>query len=640
MRDRAGVDSELIAVRRLPYGRARTLTAERILAEVQADGPAVCEAFAALVLLESYHHAGEPLKALVPFTQVVRLADEHPDRLDEGDWQMLLWSFKWLLIDLAQTPQVPVARVDGLIEDMARRFAVAGAGSDAVAFVRSRWADVRGAADAEEIFDRWVATPRDEYSQCEVCDPGDRAAHLLAVGRDRDAVRLMEGAVESGATCLSEPADMLSRLALAYLDLGRDAEAVTAHRRTLAALDGAAVDLVSVRGRVIQFLARAGAVRPAVRRIEQDQRLLDGSGVTALERLGLLVQVGSSARALAALAPGTAVRLTVVGAGTLEELAAWCRATAEPLARAFDERHGTDGTSRWVDQAWRLMVRPLDLSVLPGTAVPGTAGGTAEPSRTGGPSAPEGGDAVRTPAPASVEDVGSLLARAEAVATERPAQAVTLYASAAEQLVDQGLLADAGFALAEAAHCAQVLDDDESAHRTYQRAVGLLEAGGVPPEVRGGVLRAWAATAADIGGGSALLDRLAVLLVELGEPAVDGSAGARRREAADVQDTCARLLAAEGLPDQAVDRAVAAADEFDTLGAVQDGAHASWLAGRLLRDLGRTQEAVERLERATAQFAAVGAGRERAAAVDDLVEVLRAAGRSLDAERAARSLLG
>ncbi|MCG2797182.1 MAG: hypothetical protein L6367_01435 [Cellulomonas sp.] len=638
MRDRAGVDSELIAVRRLPYGRARTIAAERIHAEVQADGPVACEAFAALVLLESYHHAGEPLKALVPFTQVVRLADEHPDRLDEGDWQMLLWSFKWLLVDLAETPQVPVARVDALIEDMRRRFAVAGAGSDAVEFVRSRWADVRCAADAEALFERWVATPRDEYSQCEVCDPGDRAAHLLSVGRDGEAVRLMEEAVESGATCLSEPADMLSRLALAYLDLGRDAEAVSAHRRTLAALDQAAIDLVSVRGRVIQFLARTGAVGPAVRRIEQDQRLLDGSTVTPLEHLGLLTQVGGSARALAALAPGTAVRLTVVGSTTLEELAAWCRATAEPLARAFDERHGDDGTSRWVDQAWQLAVRPIDLAVLPGHGVPprpGEPSGPAVPPATAGPSA--GGDG--SPGPQLAEAVEALLAQAEAVVSDRPAQAAVLYATAADRFIEQGLLADAGFALAEAAHCAQVLDDDDSAHRAYERAVSLLEAGGVPPELRGGVLRAWAVTAAGTGGGSALLGRLALLRAELDEPASDGSTTARRREAADVEDTCARLLAAEGRADLAVVRAVLAADEFEALGAVQDGAHASWLAGRMLRDLGRTQEAVERLERAAGQFAAVGAMQSRAGTVDDLVEVLHAAGRQVEAERAARGLL-
>lgn len=630
MRDRASVDSELIAVRRLPYGLSRTLAAERVHAEVQAQGPAVCEAFASLVLLESYHHAGEPMKALVPFTQVLRLADEHPDRLDEGDWRMLLWSFKWLLVDLAQTPQVPTARVDALVEDMRRRFATAGAGMDAVEYVRSRWADVRCAPDAEQVFETWVATPRDEYSQCEVCDPGDRAAHLLAVGRTDEAVRIMEAAVDSGATCLSEPADMLSRLALAYLDLGRDGEAVTAHRRSLAQLDRVEVDLRSVRGRVLQFLARAGAVGPAVRRIERDQLLLDGSSVTALEHLGVLTQVGGAAQALSELAPGTPVRLSAVEAGTLEALASWCRVQAEELAVAFDVRHGDDATSRWVDEAWALAVRPLDLGVLPGAGGPST-----DDPRPVTSAAPQGPDPVPPVAATSLEE---LLAQAERAADAgQLAQAAPWYAQAADLLVDQGLLADAGFACAEAARCAQVLEDHEGAHRAYGRAVALLEAGGVAAELRGAVLRAWAATAEVAGAGDLVLDRLSTLRVELAEPAPEPVAQARRREAADVADTCARLLASAGRTQEAVQQAVTAADEFEALGAPVDAGQASWLAGRLLRDLGRTTEAVTRLQRAGGQL--VGAGPARAGAVDDLVAVLRAAGREDEAQQAARALL-
>ena len=200
MRDRASVDSELIALRRLPYGRARTLASERIVAEVRAGGPRACLAFADLVLLESYHHSGEALKALVPFAEVVRLADERPELLDEGDWQMLLWSFKWLMVDVMENPDVPVSRVDDLVADMARRYAVAGVGSDAVGYVRSRWADSCERPDAEAVFEEWVATARDEFSQCEVCDPGDKAAHLLSAGRADEAVRLMEAAVGSGRT--------------------------------------------------------------------------------------------------------------------------------------------------------------------------------------------------------------------------------------------------------------------------------------------------------------------------------------------------------------------------------------------------------------------------------------------------------
>ena len=151
------------------------------------------------------------------------------------------------------------------------------------------------------------------------------------------------------------------------------------------------------------------------------------------------------------------------------------------------------------------------------------------------------------------------------------------------------------------------------------------------------MLRAWAATAEVAGAGDLVLERLSSLRVELAEPAPELVAPARRREAADVADTCARLLASAGRTQEAVQQAETAAEEFEELGAPVDAGQASWLAGRLLRDLGRTTEAVARLQRAGGQL--VGAGPARAGAVDDLVAVLRAAGREDEAQQAARTLL-
>jgi tetratricopeptide (TPR) repeat protein len=651
MRDRAAVDSELIAVRRLPYGRARTLAAERIMAEVQAEGPQASRAFAGLVLLESYHHSGEPMKALVPFAQVLRLADTQPDLLDEGDWQMLLWSFKWLLADVMEHPDVPVSRVEELIADMAARYAVAGVGTDAVAYVRSRWADACQAADAETVFEAWVATPRDDYSQCQVCDPGDRAAHLLDGDRRDEAVRLMEEAVDSGRTCLSEPADMLSRLALAYLDAGRDGEAIAAHRRSVAQLDQAEVDLPVIRGRVLQFLARTGAVAAVVRRIEADQRLLTGTTMLPMEHLSVLVQVGGAAQLVAAASPATAVRLTEVPARTLDELAGWCRHRADELARRFDLRHGDDHVSRWVRQAWVLAPHPLELAVLDlawlDPAMPAVEGGDLTTAAVDAGSAAVG-DPVAAGSAGAGGAAPELLERAEQLAVEAVwDQAAPLYLAAGSRLVDEGQLVDAGFAFAEAAHCAQVLDDLDGAHRAFGRAAALLAAGGAAPELVAPVLRAWAPTADACGAGPQLLELLDGIGPALADPGAEEpetrhaarSQVACRFEAAQVEDTRARLLASAGRLAEAAEVAGLAATRFADQDAAYDAGHAWWLTGRLERDLGRSEDAVQHLERAAAAFVRARDAQLRAKVVDDLVALLRAEGQDAAAEAAAADLL-
>ena len=216
-RPRHEVDHEIGAVRRMPYGQARSSAAQRLVTEVEADGPPESLAYAYATLVEAYVWGGEVEKAFVPFTRSLRWADEHPEHLDETDWHMHFWSFKWMVADLMEYPAVPAEQIERTLEDMARRYAVAGNGTDAVAHQRFVWASARGTQDTEEAYQAWVSTPRDEYSQCEACDPGDRAVHLFETGRTAEGIRLVERVLEDDPRCATEPADMLSWLALAYL---------------------------------------------------------------------------------------------------------------------------------------------------------------------------------------------------------------------------------------------------------------------------------------------------------------------------------------------------------------------------------------------------------------------------------------
>lgn len=623
---------EISRVRDMPYGLARTQAAERQVRLVEAEGPDTARAFALCVLVESMVWGGEVERSYLPFTQLVRWWDEHPELFDEADRYAMFWSFKWMVGHLGDFPTVPAAQIDATLDDMERRYALAGLGTDAVAYARFAWASRRGSADVEQAYRTWVATPRDDYSQCEVCDPGDRASHLFRTGRLAEGVRLVEETLATGATCATEPADMLSHLALAQLDLGHREQAVRTHRRAVAALADATGAMAGARARRLLLLGRAGAVTRVVRAIEQDERLLL-DGETPRERLDALLGVVAATAALLPDHGDVALRLTRVPAATLADLHAWAVGEAEPLAASFDLRNGTMALTTELAEAraTRPLAEPLDLDVV---ALP-AAGEPAAPSAV--PAGTPGG----APADASTLD------RAERLVGEgRTEEAAQAYVAASAEAEAAGLLVDAGYAAAEGARCAQLLGDDDTAAGLYAHAVARLRAGDADPAEVVPVLVAWAPAAAATDQLPAYLeavDGLRPLLEAADAPAAgpegEDLAGRRRAERqhalADLDDAAARALATLGgdaRTDEAVTRAARAAEAYAAVGALADAAHAFWLAGRLHDARGRTEDAVWHLESAVEGFGLAHDRRTRAQAADDLVAVLRRTGQDARAE--------
>ncbi|RMI04789.1 hypothetical protein EBM89_17595, partial [Cellulomonas triticagri] len=367
---------EITRVREMPYGLARSQAAERQVRLVDAEGPDAARAYALGTLVEAYQWGGEVDRSFVAFARLLRWWDEHPEHFDAHDTHGMFWSFKWMISGLADFPTVPAEQIDRTLADMERRYALAGNGMDAVVYERFAWARQRGAADVEDAYQAWIATPRDDFSQCEACDPGDRAAWLIATDRVEEGIRLIERTLTENPSCASEPADMLSYLAEAYLDTGRPRDAARAHRQAVAALAQAESDMVGARGRRVRLLARGGQVDRALRAIEADQQYLTG-GDTPYSRLAFGRLVGSATHVLREAGHGErAVRLTAVPAATVAELDDWLRAQVDALAAQFDARNGTPSESESVARAWsaRPAADALDLDVLPrglATATPG-----------------------------------------------------------------------------------------------------------------------------------------------------------------------------------------------------------------------------------------------------------------------------
>ncbi|ARU52842.1 hypothetical protein CBR64_16710 [Cellulosimicrobium cellulans] len=669
------VNATLYDVRRMPYGLARSTAAAAEVERVEAEGPDGARAYALFVLVESFVWGGEVTKAYLPFTKMLRWWDEHPEHFDAEDAHSLFWSFKWMVGHLMEFPTVPAAQIERTLDDMARRYALAGNGTNAVALERFEWARERGGADVEDAYRAWVATPRDDYSQCEACEPGDRAAYLFETGRHAEGIRLLEQVLQGSPSCATEPGDMLSHLQLAYVEVGDAEAAARTHRRGLRHLD-TGVSMTGPKGRHVEFLARTGNAARALRLLAEHQAFLTEADSPG-DRLGFLTSASVATGALRAEHADTPVALRDVPATTVAELDDWLRREAAGLARSFDARNGTPAATERLRAAWDHGTRSLlvDLSVLsvgpeapaeaPGApATDGTSeaddqatallSGSPATSPAGGTTGTEPGGAEHAEHPmAEPTDAEDLLGLAEEVADEDPVRAAQLLRRASALLESAGHLDRAGFALAEAAQLAAVEGDEDGAAPAFVHALALLRAGGVAPRFVGPVVRAYARLEAgrgDVTGALAQLRRTLDDLDAAGSDAVgpatraadlvERDAAADDQERRDLRDTRARLLATAGELDDAATLAEAVAEEFARAGQVGDAAHAFWLAGRSRSEAGADADAVDLLESAMEGFAIVHDRDARTTVANDLVAALRRLGREQDADAVGAGLSG
>ncbi|MBN0041489.1 hypothetical protein JN535_15090 [Cellulosimicrobium cellulans] len=671
------VNAALYDVRRMPYGLARSTAAAAEVERVEAEGPDGARAYALFVLVESYVWGGEVTKAYLPFTKMLRWWDEHPEHFDAEDAHSLFWSFKWMVGHLMEFPAVPAAQIERTLDDMARRYALAGNGTNAVALERFQWARELGGADVEEAYRAWVATPRDEYSQCEACEPGDRAAYLFETGRHEEGIRLLEQVLQGSPSCATEPGDMLSHLQLAYVEVGDAQAAARTHRRALRHLD-TGVSMTGPKGRHVEFLARTGNASRALRLLVEHQAFLTEADSPG-DRLGFLTSVSVATGVLRAEHADAPLALRDVPAATVGQLDDWVRREAVELAGSFDARNGTPAASERLRAAWARATRslPVDLSVLaaapeqaaraPGGPALGGAGAAedlatsasdaATPSSTGGVTGTDLGTGHRTEpsgdAGAEPADAEGLLRLADDVTDEDPVRAARLLRRASALLESAGHLDRAGFALAEAAQLAAVEGDDEGAAPAFVHALALLRAGGVAPRFVGPVVRAYARLEAGRGDVTGALAQLQRTLDDLdaagsavGEQVpraadlVERDAAADEQERRELRDTRARLLATAGELEAAATLAEAVAEEFARAGQVGDAAHAFWLAGRSRCEAGDDAQAVDLLESAMEGFAIVHDRDARTLVANELVATLRRLGREQDAAAVGAGLSG
>lgn len=160
----------------LSYGpKASALIAEAVT-WADALGEEDLQVVTRLALTDGYQHGNEEWKALAPFVWNLARYKERPDLFDADQVRTLHWHFKWSVAVAAANPKVAKDQVRQLEASLEEFYRSEGASMHVVHGERASVAGLLGLEEeAAEELAAWRATPRDENSDCEGCDPCARS---------------------------------------------------------------------------------------------------------------------------------------------------------------------------------------------------------------------------------------------------------------------------------------------------------------------------------------------------------------------------------------------------------------------------------------------------------------------------------
>ncbi|AWZ09326.1 MULTISPECIES: tetratricopeptide repeat protein [unclassified Streptomyces] len=395
----------------LPNGTARSAQAEALANAAEACGDSGLFRQALLNQIDAYEYSSERTRMVVPFARLLQEYDRDPGGFDGSQAHALFWRFKWVSGQLVSSPEIPLSSVTGWLEDMERRYRLAGYSERAVRQSEFYLADATGDDErAERAVLRWQAADRDPMSDCHACETNSQGWFWASRGDDAKAVDIWEPVLAGKQSCLEEPHRLLARSLLPLVRLGRGAEARAHHLRGYRMARGNESLLRSI-GEHIEFCALTGNEARGLEILaEHAARLGPLVDVEAQMQFygGILVLL----RRLGELGHGADLSVSYEGAArTADELHGILREEALAIARRFDERNGTTRVSDRL--AERIGRAPL-LDALPlGVRSPALPPAASAPVPKG-PGPASASASASSSASASAEGFAELVERARA----------------------------------------------------------------------------------------------------------------------------------------------------------------------------------------------------------------------------------
>ncbi len=343
------IDELLRAAADEDYNDARVELVERAIRIADATRNEVDGWRARLELISSATFAGYPEKAMVAFTACVTKCDAEPEQYSE---RALLWPFKWINLQAPEYPQFSRAQIDGLLDDMERRYTKHGVSLRPVYMQRMRTA--RDLGDPEEVarqwYQKWQWAPRDYYADCHACEVNSQASYHLSRGELQEAKRVAARLLSKELSCAEVPDSTYAEFLLPLHDAGEEELAARYHALGYELCKGER-DYIVELAQHLEYEALFGDLERAKEMFERhirwahENRILFRRFRFVAASAFLFRQMASAGHEdVEVRLPRTIAR----GPGTYraDELSALFTRDAESIATRFDARNGNDYVSR------------------------------------------------------------------------------------------------------------------------------------------------------------------------------------------------------------------------------------------------------------------------------------------------------
>ncbi|MFF0746830.1 tetratricopeptide repeat protein [Streptomyces sp. NPDC004111] len=343
--------------RESPNGPSRNARAEELLAAAEQSGDAELVRLGLFNLIDAYEFSTERGKLIVPFARLLQEWDRDPSGFDRWDVQSLHWRFKWVSSGMLDLPDIPLTSIRQWLQEMGRRYAVAGYSVRAVRQSEYYLAyEIGDDEAADRALAAWTSADRDQMSDCHACELNEQGGYWARREQDEKALTTWAPVLEGEHVCAEEPHRVLAEALVPLVRLGRLDEARTYHLRGYRMAKGNESLLRSI-GHHIEFCALTGNEARGLEILAEhaghlgplndaDAQLGFGGGTLLL--LGRLLELGHGALPAAPYQGSPR---------TVAELHGILLAEATALTARFDVRNGTGASSARL--AARLGQRPL-----------------------------------------------------------------------------------------------------------------------------------------------------------------------------------------------------------------------------------------------------------------------------------------
>ena len=364
----AGVDQIVELLERAsqaPEGPVRTALCEDAVRLADMAGDPDWRFRARLELIWAAFDSGESDKLLVALSWCLAAADRGQG---DPDPRPLLWACKMALAGIISFPDVSLAQIEALHDDVDARFRAAGHGLRMP--LQRRMVNQLGLGyphRAAEYRQLWRAAPRAGEVESPAWEDCFEVYYLGEVGRAEEALRV-------GGPLLDHPARdrevypwVVHLLLRHLLERGDRDRAVAAHRRAYP-MCAANPRFLSHVGEHLQFLARTGNRRQAVRLLERHLPWLLDCRIPST-RFSFALSAWAALRrfpdrdALSLRTPTDFPLWREDGRYPVAELAAWFAGQVRELERRFNARNGTVHYTWLVEKTLALSDHTIDWPV-------------------------------------------------------------------------------------------------------------------------------------------------------------------------------------------------------------------------------------------------------------------------------------